>query len=119
MDSIKRIDERTIDISLVTFIYKEDDQFICLSPGLQIAGYGDNEDEAINSFKITIEDFVHDSLKFERLENVLFSLGWKYDQNESCGELDGKHYERIKSTYSGIPESGSMYAFHQQFAAVA
>ncbi len=119
MESIKRIDERTIEISLSTIVFEEDGLFVCLSPALNTSGYGSSREDAIESFKIVVEDFIEDNLRKEKLENALLALGWAYDDKEVHGDLDGKTLKREMSEYSGIATQGVFYAYSETIAAVA
>lgn len=47
------------------------------SPHLDLTGYGNNLEEARNSFGIVFEDFVDYTLKKKTLGKVLTGLGWE------------------------------------------
>lgn len=47
------------------------------SPHLDLTGYGTDQDEAKESFKIVFEDFVDYTLAKKTLGKVLTSLGWE------------------------------------------
>lgn len=64
-----------INIDLIDFV--EDGVHFFYSPTLDITGYGDNKEEAITSFELTVEEFFHHTHEKGTLEAELKRLGWK------------------------------------------
>lgn len=64
-----------VGLLLVSFQDENKIHFI-YSPHLDLTGYGHNQEEAKESFKIALEDFVDYTLKKKTLGKVLRSLGW-------------------------------------------
>ena len=56
-----------VDENKINFIY---------SPHLDLTGYGNNTEEAKESFEIVLEDFVDYTMKKKTLGKVLNNLGW-------------------------------------------
>ncbi len=70
-----------VDIPLISF--KEDDTIIIYSPALDLSGYGENEEEARNSFGIALEEFIKYTLNKKTLKSELEKLGWKLINKKS------------------------------------
>ncbi len=47
------------------------------SPHLDLTGYGNNLEEAKNSFEISLEDFIDYTVKKKTIGKVLADLGWE------------------------------------------
>ena len=67
-----------ISVEIGVLIFREDNNIIAYSPALDLSGYGKNENEAIKSFKLTLEEFFRYTLNKETFESELERLGWKY-----------------------------------------
>lgn len=69
----------SISIEVNTITGKEGDFWICISPSLNVSGYGRTIEEAKKSFEENIIIFCDDiqSLKSEKKHQILVSLGWK------------------------------------------
>ena len=70
-------DEKHLRINVDLFEFDEDGVHFFYSPALDIAGYGDNKEEAIKSFELTVEEFFHHTHEKGTLEAELKRLGWK------------------------------------------
>lgn len=67
-----------VDVKLlIVHFIDENDVHIVYSPHLDLSGYGNNLNEAKESFKISLEDFVDYTLKKKTLGSVLSKLGWE------------------------------------------
>jgi len=88
MDQIKRISDSEIKVKLLTFTFKEDDSYVVLSPSLNLSGYGDSKEDAIESFSHILEDFINYSLNKKSLADNLVKLDWDFEKDEHPGELD-------------------------------
>ena len=60
------------DENLIHFVY---------SPHLDLTGYGNNLQEAKDSFQIAFEDFIDYTLENKTLNTVLMNLGWDLKNN--------------------------------------
>lgn len=58
------------------FIFREEGNYIAYSPSLDTSGYGLTKEEAMESFELTLEEFLRYSLTQETLEGELKRLGW-------------------------------------------
>ena len=65
----------TATVSLISF--KDNDSFIVYSPELEVYGYGDDLNEAVNSFNITLEEFLRYTVNKGSFQDELTRMGWK------------------------------------------
>lgn len=68
---------KTIEVSLAVLFYQEDKIHFAYCPTLDIYGYGENEQEAKDSFEVNVSEFFRYTLNKGTLYEVLKSLGWK------------------------------------------
>jgi hypothetical protein len=61
--------------------FKEEETFFVYAPALDITGYGLTENEAQNSFVVTLETFLNFTQKHKTLEGELNRLGWTKASN--------------------------------------
>lgn len=67
-----------IKVMLLLFHFEDENKVhFIYSPHLDLSGYGNNIEEAKNSFAIVFEDFVDYTLKKNTLSKVLTDLGWE------------------------------------------
>lgn len=67
----------SIKVMLLLFHFEDENKVhFIYSPHLDLTGYGNNKEEAKNSFEIVFEDFVDYTLKKKTLSKVLTDLGW-------------------------------------------
>ena len=72
----------SVNVMLLLFHFEDENRVhFIYSPHLDLTGYGENEEEAKNSFKVVFEDFIDYTLKKETLSKVLSSLGWELKGN--------------------------------------
>jgi len=67
--------ESGVVLSLIWF--KESKVYIINSPSLDLSGYGKNFDEAMKSFRITLEEFLRYTLNKGTLQTELKKHGWR------------------------------------------
>lgn len=66
-----------VKVKLLLFHFEDDKKVnFIYSPHLDLSGYGNNLEEAQQSFQIALEDFVDYTLKKKTLGKVLMQLGW-------------------------------------------
>lgn len=65
-----------IQASLPLISFTEDESFIVYCPALDVSGYGDNKDEALQSFVITLNEFFDYTINKSTLDVELKQLGW-------------------------------------------
>ena len=51
-----KIEVKSMELSLIS--YKDDEAYCCYCPVLDLTGYGDNEKQAQESFKIVLEEYI-------------------------------------------------------------
>ena len=56
MDRIN-VSKENISSQLAVFLFKEEDSYIAYSPALDLSGYGKTEEDARNSFNITLKEY--------------------------------------------------------------
>ena len=69
--------DNKIDVRLPIIIFKEDNIEIAYCPALDVSGYGTNEATALDSFKISLNEFLRYTLNKKTLFSNLKELGWK------------------------------------------
>ena len=127
MDYIRRIKKNVIRYSISSITFQEEGElgnpFICISPGLQLTGYGNTEEEAMESFNLALQAFLSYSLDRKSLRDNLLRLGWSIEIDEHPNELDhsalNPSFENLwldKIPYSGISESGVMQTFTRELS---
>ncbi|MDM1458257.1 hypothetical protein HX025_16625 [Myroides odoratimimus] len=63
--------------SISVLSFKEDNTFIVYTPQLDISGYGNTYEEALNSFENSLEMFLDYTTNKNTLYKTLSDLGWK------------------------------------------
>ncbi|KAF0238478.1 MAG: hypothetical protein FD181_981 [Prolixibacteraceae bacterium] len=71
------------DVSLDLIIFMEDDTHIVYCPPLEVYGYGNNENEAQESFKIALAEFFKYSTNKSTLKLELKRLGWQLKKSKT------------------------------------
>jgi len=68
----------SVKVMLLLFHFEDENKVhFIYSPHLDLTGYGNNMEEAKDSFGIVFEDFIDYTLKKETLSKVLSGLGWE------------------------------------------
>lgn len=72
------ISQGSIRIRVNTITGKDGDFWVCISPSINVSGYGDTADEAQESFKENVELFHEDLFKLKLDDRMLElkKLGW-------------------------------------------
>ena len=86
-----------IKFGLSVLIFSEENTTIIFCPALDLNGYGSNENEALDSFKTTIQEYFNYALNKKTLVKDLISHGWKLKKNKL------KEYKKINVPVE-IPE---------------
>lgn len=69
-------DRMSIKVQLPIISFEENGCKIIYCPALDLSGYGMTEDEAKESFQISLEEFFRYTIRKKTLEKVLTKLGW-------------------------------------------
>lgn len=77
------IDQNKIEGSLDIIIFQEDGTTIVYCPPLEVYGYGADENEARESFKISLEEFFSYCTNKNTLRPELKRLGWQMKRSKS------------------------------------
>lgn len=72
----KRFGSTRVKVNVRVILFKEDDIWYAYLPALDINGYGNNEDEAKESLKIAINEFIRYTLNKKTFFGELKRLGW-------------------------------------------
>jgi hypothetical protein len=68
----------SVKVMLLLFHFEDENKVhFIYSPHLDLTGYGNNMEEAKNSFEIVFEDFIDYTLKKKTLSKILTGLGWE------------------------------------------
>ena len=71
------------NVSLDLIIFKENNTFIVYCPPLEVYGYGADEDEAQESFSVSLEEFFRYCTNKNTLRAELKRLGWQLKRSKS------------------------------------
>lgn len=77
------VDQNKIEGSLDIIIFKEDDTTIVYSPPLEVYGYGADENEAQESFRVSLAEFFRYCTNKNTLRTELKRLGWQMKRSKS------------------------------------
>jgi len=70
------LESSAINFNLPLIIFEEDGATICYCPALDLSGYGHTEQEAIDSYKFAINEYLDYCSKNRTLIQDLKRLGW-------------------------------------------
>lgn len=86
MESTNKIsnDGHNLQITLDVYVFMEDDIYIAYAPSLDLSGYGETEEEAMDSFSIVIEEYISYGLSNHTLIKDLRGHGWKVRSFRQC-----------------------------------
>lgn len=65
-----------VNVELNILSFEEDGIKYVYSPALDLTGYGNSEDEAMKSFKVMLEEFIHYTENKKTIYKELERLGW-------------------------------------------
>jgi hypothetical protein len=74
--------DATVKVKLAIISFEEDNSIICYCPALDLAGYGEDEKSAAESFSLALGEFLDYTLKKKTLKAELLRLGWKVTNNK-------------------------------------
>lgn len=75
--------QNRFEVSLDIIIFKEDDVTIVYCPPLEVYGYGTDENEAHESFKVSLAEFFKYGVSNNTLRLELKRLGWKLKKSKT------------------------------------
>ena len=67
------------EVRVALFVYIDEGVQVCYAPELDLYGYGNTEDEALNSFTIALDEYLSYVLSHKTLGKDLKRLGWTVD----------------------------------------
>jgi hypothetical protein len=75
--------DRTVEVNLSLIIFEDDGKVVVYCPALDISGYGLNEREAIESFKVSLGEFFLYTLQKKTFLSELKKLGWTISKSKT------------------------------------
>ena len=77
-----RINKNSITLGIHIFNGRSGDSFVVYAPSIEASGYGDTKEEALESFKLSLDLFCQDimNLKKEHQRIELARLGWQQEK---------------------------------------
>ncbi len=81
------IEGKQMNARLDIYIIQEDKHLIAYSPALDLSAYGDNYDDAFNSFDYILKCFFKDFKSIKQLKSELILRGWKFSQQNYKREV--------------------------------
>ena len=75
--------DRTVGVNLSLIIFEDDGKVVVYCPALDISGYGLNEREAIESFKLSLGEFFLYTLQKKTFLSELKKLGWTISKSKT------------------------------------
>ena len=66
-----------VKVNTSVIIFEEDGAQIVYCPALDVSGYGNDEAEAYESFKIVLHEFIHYSINKGTFYEELKRMGWQ------------------------------------------
>ena len=76
-------DEHTVNVNLSLIIFEEEGSSIVYCPALDVSGYGPNEDEAIESFEVSLGEFFQYTLHKKTFISELKRMGWTIKKSKT------------------------------------
>jgi hypothetical protein len=72
-------------VSLPLIRFEEDGCNIAYCPALDVSGYGNSAEEALESFKISLSEFFKYLTNKKTFEKEMIRMGWTFSQNKHKG----------------------------------
>jgi len=69
--------EKSVNVNLCMYLFKEEDSYIVYCPALDLSAYGDSEEQAKESFTDVFEMTIKYMLDENTLKEDLVNHGWK------------------------------------------
>ncbi|NJM16399.1 MAG: hypothetical protein HC896_14400 [Bacteroidales bacterium] len=66
----------SIKTTLSIIVFEEDENYVMYCPALDLSGYGKDENEAYESFKVVLDEYFRYTTNKDTLKIDLKSLGW-------------------------------------------
>ena len=76
-------DQHTVNVNLSLIIFEEEGSSIVYCPALDVSGYGPNEDEAIESFEVSLGEFFQYTLHKKTFISELKRMGWTIKKSKT------------------------------------
>jgi hypothetical protein len=81
-DGIWKKENKIINVHVSILIFEENGNTIVYCPALDISGYGKNEIEALDSFKVSTTEYLNYTTNKKTLEEDLVLHGWKLPKHK-------------------------------------
>ena len=76
-------DQHTVNVNLSLIIFEEEGSSIVYCPALDVSGYGLNENEAIESFEVSLGEFFQYTLHKKTFISELKRMGWTIKKSKT------------------------------------
>jgi hypothetical protein len=73
----------TLSVNIPMIVFEEDELSILYCPALDLNGYGKTEDEALEAFKITLQEYFRYTINKGTLREDLKKHGWTIPRSKS------------------------------------
>jgi len=105
-----------IKVKLSIIFFEEDGSRIMYCPALDLSGYGSNENEAIESFKLTLGEYFNYTVNKGTLAKDLKRMGWTVkNQNKKMNPPSMLYLLNENKNFSRIFNDHSYRKFDQVF----
>jgi hypothetical protein len=97
-----------VTLSLTLIIFSEESTCLAYCPALDLSGYGNDEEEARQSFSTTLSEYLRYTMHKKTLSSDLIDHGWKVKKNMQKGATPptiqdllstNEDFSRIFNTY--------------------
>ena len=102
----------TMDLSLVSFV--DDKVFFVYCPALDLTGYGNNEDEAQQSFSQTLKMYFEDTIHKNTLFKDLERHGWVVKKQNRLKSPDFDYLFKTNRQLKGIVNNRDFTKYTKQ-----
>lgn len=102
------------DVRLALFSYIDENVHVVYSPALNLYGYGNDEEEARQSFSVTLEEYLDYTRENGTLRRDLERLGWQIDvQSQSISAPPIEQVVRQNPDFNGILTNRPLKTYHR------
>jgi hypothetical protein len=108
--------KQSIDMLLSLISFEEDGAKIVYCPALDISGYGDSEQDANDSFAISLEEFFSYTTHKGTFNDELRRLGWKIRGKKPMVPPDMTKLLSDNENFSRIFNNHPFYKFDKEIA---
>ena len=108
--------ERTIVVDLSIISFEDGGARVCYCPALDVYGYGNDEQEAIDSLGISMEEFFRYSLAKKTLISEMEKLGWTIKKQKRFTPPNLSHLLKQNKDFNKIFNTRDFHKINAGFA---